>query len=95
MITGTINAKVIQPIVSFFKTIGGALKTVGFRFAGLNPEVMKGINALKNFGSNVKGGFFGFINNFSSERVVDFQKSFQPITKSFQQVQKTLQGGVK
>ena len=63
MITGTFNAKVIQPIVGFFSRIGGALKGVGVKFAKLNPEVMKGINALKNFGSNVKGGFFGFINN--------------------------------
>ena len=61
MITGTFNAKVIQPIVGFFSRIGGALKGVGVKFAKLNPEVMKGINALKNFGSNVKGGFFGFI----------------------------------
>ncbi len=97
MITGTFNAKVIQPIVGFFKTIGGALKTVGFRFAGLNPEVMKGINALKNFGSNVKGGFFGFINNIKAffGKGGGLSKAFAPITKGFQGVQKTLQGAGK
>ena len=97
MITGTFNAKVIQPIVGFFKTIGGALKTVGFRFAGLNPEVMKGINALKNFGSNVKGGFFGFINNVKAffGKGGGLSKTFQPISNAFAGVQKTLQGGGK
>ena len=97
MITGTINAKVLQPIVSFFKTIGGALKTVGFRFAGLNPEVMKGINALKNFGSNVKGGFFGFINNVKAffGKGGGLSKAFQPISNAFQGLQQTLRGGGK
>ena len=97
MITGTINAKVLQPIVGFFKTIGGALKTVGLRFAKLNPEVMKGINAIKNFGSNVKGGFFGFINNVKAffGKGGGLSKAFAPITKSFQGVQKTLQGAGK
>lgn len=97
MITGTFNAKVIQPIVGLFKAIGGGLKIVGFKFAALNPEVMKGINALKNFGSNVKGGFFGFINNVKAffGKGGGLSKAFAPISNAFKGVQTTLQGGGK
>lgn len=97
MITGTFNAKVIQPIVGFFSRIGGALKGVGVKFAKLNPEVMKGINALKNFGSNVKGGFFGFINNVKAffGKGGGLSKALKPIGDSFRALQSTLQGGGK
>lgn len=87
----------VERITTFFSKIGNAIKGVGVRFAKLNPDVMKGINALKNFGSNVKGGFFNFINGIRNffGKGGGLSKALKPIGDSFRALQSTLQGGGK
>ena len=96
-ISQAFSSKRFAPILKFFTGIGNSIKNIGVRFAKFNPEVMKGIKALQNFGSNVKGGFFNFINiikNFFGKGG-GLSKAFQPINNAFQNVQKALQGGGK
>ena len=96
-ISQAFSSKRFAPIVKFFTGIGNSIKNIGVRFAKFNPEVMKGIKALQNFGSNVKGGFFNFINSIKNffGKGGGLSKLFQPISNAFAGVQKTLQGGGK